>query len=111
MTDDRLSERLRYECPNKDLCDEAADALDQRGRELSGARELLAAGAMIEQSLSAQVQSLDAKCAELEKELAAARAIAYEYNNWIRFHDAGNGDFQDFMKTVVAHSQQEGKNG
>lgn len=26
------------------------------------------------------------------------RLVAAEYNAWIRFHDAGEGDFADFMK-------------
>lgn len=37
----------------------------------------------------------------LERERAKAarlRAVADEYDDWIRFHDGGHGDFHDFMR-------------
>jgi hypothetical protein len=34
------------------------------------------------------------------EEVATLKAVASEYNEWIRFHDAGNGDYKDFVSRV-----------
>jgi hypothetical protein len=84
-------------------------------------RELSQHRALTHEKLSAELTRLQAERAsdaerieaaqhiigQLRAELEAARAVTAEYDAWIRFHDAGEGDFKDFIRKLVCESGAE----
>lgn len=51
----------------------------------------------------------EALVARLNARIAQLQGTADEYNAWVRFHDAGNGDFRDFLRQIAGRSREGDK--
>ena len=94
--------------------DEANEMLESNDwAKFSDARELLKkaayVGAMKEREMhAAGIELLRAEMAravaravaEERERTSGAVALAAEYDAWMRFHDAGDGDFRDFLRQL-----------
>lgn len=81
------------------LAEQITDHLCHHEYDIGGRAELLAC--VVEAIAAQPAQAVD---------LDTLKAVSDEYNEWILFHDAGNGSFDDFLKgRALIDSQAVGK--